>query len=842
MTVGLPPAVGSTTGDRRRTARRTGMLASAAGLFLMAASLFASAPAVAQTQSGQQPNVTSSALGSGFAGTRKLDPNQKMLVTADQLEYDFQKETVSAVGTVQIYYDGSTLEANRVVLDRKANTLFAQGNVRLKDKDGKIVTADNLELTQDFKQGFIDSLRLDTPDKTHFAATRADRTDGNVTVFQNGIYTACEPCKDDPSKPPLWQIKAKKIVHNEDEKMIYYQDAWVEFFGFPVAYFPYLSSPDPTVKRKTGFLIPEFFSSSQIGYGVGTPFFWNIAPDRDLTLTPAFTTKQGVLMQGEWRQRLINGAYTIRAAGILQQDKDAFTTTSNGVTDYLPGYRDNRGALQSTGAFALNKFWTFGWDGTLVSDRTFLQDYNLIGDGVTTKTSTVYLTGQGDRSFFDVRGLYFLGLSVTDNQDLQPIVGTLNYNKVFDKPLWGGESGIKVNLTSLTRQEADFIGTSALTSNTGATGIPTGSCALMNPNPEQCLLRGAPGDYTRLSAELYWKKAITDPMGQIWTPFVTARVDVASVDTGYLPYSYMYGATLPGQNPLQSGSDDLIRGMPAVGLDYKYPFISAESWGTQTIEPRAQLIIRPNETDIGKFPNEDAQSLVFDDTNLFEVNKYSGYDRVEGGSRVNLGVTYSAAINGAGLVTAMVGQSYNLFGRNSFAYGDMANTGLESGLETTASDYIAKFGYSPTKYLEFVTRFRFDNDNLSMQRFELQGRAELDRFNVAVTYGRYEAQPLLGYYDKREGIYTNASYKLNDNWAIRGAVRYDFAAGEFDYTLVGLSYIDDCFTLALNYVTDYTLNGPNAAPVNKVMFRIGLRTLGEGGFSTSFGSSSETNQ
>ncbi|MCG5236677.1 LPS-assembly protein LptD [Xanthobacter oligotrophicus] len=808
----------------------------------MAASLLATAPAVAQTQSGQQPNITSSALGSGFSGTRKLDPNQKMLVTADQLEYDYQKETVSAVGTVQIYYDGSTLEANRVVLDRKANTLFAQGNVRLKDKDGKIVTADNLELTQDFKQGFIDSLRLDTPDKTHFAATRADRTDGNVTVFQNGVYTACEPCKDDPSKPPLWQIKAKKIVHNEDEKMIYYQDAWVEFFGFPVAYFPYLSSPDPTVKRKTGFLIPEFFSSSQIGYGVGTPFFWNIAPDRDLTLTPAFTTKQGVLMQGEWRQRLMNGAYTIRAAGILQQDKDAFTTTSNGVTEYLPGYRDNRGAIQSTGAFALNKFWTFGWDGTLVSDRTFLQDYNLISDGVTTKTSTVYLTGQGDRSFFDVRGLYFLGLSVTDNQDIQPIVGTLNYNKVFDKPLWGGESGIKVNLTSLTRQEADFIGTSALTSNIGAVGIPTGSCALMNPNPEQCLLRGAPGDYTRLSAELYWKKAITDPMGQIWTPFVTARVDVASVDTGYLPYSYMYGATLPGQNPLQSGADDLIRGMPAVGLDYKYPFISAESWGTQTIEPRAQVIIRPNETDIGKFPNEDAQSLVFDDTNLFEVNKYSGYDRVEGGSRLNLGVTYTAAINGAGLVTAMVGQSYNLFGRNSFAYGDMANTGLESGLETTASDYIAKFGYSPTKYLEFVTRFRFDNDNLSMQRFELQGRAELDRFNVAVTYGRYEAQPLLGYYDKREGIYTNASYKLNDNWAIRGAVRYDFAAGEFDYTLVGLSYIDDCFTLALNYVTDYTLNGPNAAPVNKVMFRIGLRTLGEGGFSTSFGSSSETNQ
>lgn len=841
MTAGHLPAAGSIAKGRRGNARRAGGLASVAGLLLLAASLAGvglaatAQPAFAQAQQ-QGP------LGANVLDGRKLDPNQKMLVTADQLEYDYQRETVAAVGTVQIYYDGSVLEANRVVLDRRANSLRAQGNVRLRDRDGKLVTADTLELTQDFKQGFIDSLRLDTPDNTHFAATRADRTDGNLTVFQNGVYTACEPCKDDPSKPPLWQIKAKKIIHNEDEKMIYYQDAWVEFFGFPVAYFPYLSSPDPTVKRKTGFLMPEFFSSSQIGYAVGTPFFWNIAPDRDLTLTPAYTTQQGLLMQGEWRQRLINGSYTIRAAGIIQQDKDAFINVSNGVAEFLPGYRDNRGAVESSGAFAINKFWTFGWDATIASDRTFLRDYNLIPDSVTTKTSSVYLTGQGDRSYFDVRGLYFLGLSVTDDQDRLPIVGTLNYNKVFDKALWGGEAGLKVNLTSLTREQADFIGTSAVTSAIGAVGVPAGACTLLNPNPEQCLLRGAPGDYTRLSADLYWKKSVIDSFGQVWTPFVTARVDVASVNTDPLPFSYQYGPTFPGQNPLQSGSDDLIRGMPAVGLDYKYPFISAETWGTQTIEPRAQIIIRPNEGSIGEFPNEDAQSLVFDDTNLFEINKYSGYDRVEGGSRMNLGVTYTAAINGAGLFTAVVGQSYNLFGKNSFAYGDMANTGLESGLETAASDYIAKFGYSPTKNLELVTRFRFDNDNFSMQRFELQARAEIERVNVVLTYGRYEAQPLLGYYDKREGVFTNASYKLTDNWAVRGAIRYDIAAGEFDYTLVGLSYIDDCFTLALNYISDYTMNGPNAPPVNKVMFRIGLRTLGEGGFSTSFGSSSETPQ
>lgn len=871
MTVGTHPAGAMAEETRRGDARGTGTGLAAFGRAFVGGLAFtallaspltaplvaplapglAAAPAHAQTaaaagaQDPASPASQNRAPGANMLATRKLDPNQRMLVTADSMEYDYQRETIAAVGNVQIYYDGSTLEARRVVLDRRANTLVAVGDVRLRDRDGKVVHANHLQLTQDFREGFVDSLRLDTPDKTHFAATRADRTDGNVTVFQNGVYTACEPCKDDPSKPPLWQIKAKKIIHDENQKMIYYEDAWVEFFGLPIAYFPYMSAPDPTVKRKTGFLMPEFFSSSQIGTGVSLPFFWNIAPDRDLTLTPTYTSDQGFLMKGEWRQRMENGTYTIRAAGIAQQDKDAFLNIYNTpvgpLVEALPGYRDNRGSIETSGTFALNQFWNIGWDATLVSDRTFLRDYGLVGDTVTTRTSTAYLTGQGDRSYFDLRGLYFLGMSVTDDQNRIPVVGTMNYNRVWGNSFWGGETSVKVNLTSLSRDQADFVGTSALTSAIGAVGVPTGACTIANPDPTQCLLRGAAGDYTRLSGEVAWKRTVVDPLGQMWTPFASARVDVATRDTDPMPFNYMYGPRYWDQNPLSGGSEDLIRAMPAVGLDYRYPFVAVESWGTQTIEPRAQVILRPNEGEIGSFPNEDAQSLVFDDTNLFEVSKYSGWDRVEGGGRLNLGVSYSASIENAGLVTALVGQSYHLFGKNSFAYGDMANTGLESGLETAASDYIARFGYSPTKNLELVTRFRFDNDNFSMQRFELQGRAEIDRLGIAVTYGRYEAQPLLGYYDRREGIYTNASYKLTDNWAIRGAVRYNIAQSDFDYTLLGLSYIDECFTMALNYIQDYTLNGPSAPPATKVMLRIGLRTLGEGGFSTTL-SSSETTQ
>ncbi|TCT05089.1 LPS-assembly protein LptD [Aquabacter spiritensis] len=832
MTVGLAPAEGRMAMAWSRAGRATGGLFLCALLLALATLLGDVTPAAAQALPGIPQNLSA-----------PQDPNKKMLVTADELVYDYEKNTVGASGNVQLYYDGASLEARRVTYDRNRNLVTAEGNVRLKQKDGTIVNAENLQLSDDFKEGFISSLRIDTTEKTHFAATRADRVEGNITVLQNGVYTACEPCKEHPERPVLWQVKAARIIHNQNEQMIYYKDATLEFFGLPIAYFPYFSSPDPTVKRKTGFLAPIFANSSQLGFGFGVPFFWNIAPDRDLTLSPVYYTQQGLLMQGEWRQRLMNGSYDIRAAGIIQNDKEEFAG--------LPGYRDNRGVVQSKGEFVLSEQWKWGWDGTLASDRTFINDYSLgnyvDGLGLLTTVPTevisqIYLTGQGDRSFFDLRGLYFLGLSVTDNQEQIPIVGTFNYNYIFGNPLWGGEAGVKVNFNAVSRNEADFVGTSAANSfPSGGIGIAPGACAITNPNPTQCLLRGAPGEYQRLSAELYWKKSITDQAGQIWTPFASARVDVAHSNISALPTNYTGGFTLPGQNPLQAGQEDLIRAMPVIGLDYRYPFISVQSWGTQTIEPRAQLVIRPNETGIGRLPNEDAQSLVFDDTTLFEVDKYSGYDRVEGGGRLNVGITYTAALNNAGLVTAVIGQSYHLFGLNSFSEGDMANTGLESGLETNVSDYVARFSYSPTNNLEFVSRFRFDEQNFSLQRFELEGRAAYDRISVAAVYGLYSPQPLLGYYEEREGIYTTASYRLTNEWSVAGGLRYNIAQSGFDMTTVGVTYADDCFTMALSYVSNYSLNGPyQTEPNSTVLLTIGLRTLGQTALSTSLGSSGTT--
>ena len=168
----------------------------------------------------------------------KAGKDGQMLVQATEMNYDYNNNRISAVGSVQIYWNNSTLEADKVTYDQKTKRLHAEGNVRLTDADGKITYANELDLSDDYRDGFVDSLRLDTADSTRMAATRADRTNGDITIFQNGVYTACAACKDNPRKPPLWQVKAARIIHNQTEKMLYFESASLEFFGQPIAYLP----------------------------------------------------------------------------------------------------------------------------------------------------------------------------------------------------------------------------------------------------------------------------------------------------------------------------------------------------------------------------------------------------------------------------------------------------------------------------------------------------------------------------------------------------------------------------------------------------------------------------
>jgi LPS-assembly protein len=413
----------------------------------------------------------------------------RLVVEAKEVVYDNDKERVEARGDVQLYYDGRVLEADRVIYDRKTKRVYAEGNARLKEPNGQVLYSDRFELTDDFKDGFIDSLRVVAPDNQRISAARGERTDGETTVFEKGTFTACLPCKDNPERPPLWQVKAARIISKNSEQMIYYEDASIEFFGLPLAYIPFFSAPDPTVTRKSGILTPRYIRKASLGYGVQIPIYFAPAPHYDLLWTVTPLTKQGVLNQAEWRHRLETGVYNVRMAGIWQADPKAFLAGPFGpnrpvfgpasfsgatatapagsamsLTNYPADLRQFRGSIETTGKFLINDKWTVGWDVAMQTDRYFFSNYRVKSESITTNyfresISNVYLQGKTDRAFFDLNSYYFQTLASFDLQKQLPIVHpVLDYNRRFQPEGIGGELSLDLNAVSLSREAADYVG------------------------------------------------------------------------------------------------------------------------------------------------------------------------------------------------------------------------------------------------------------------------------------------------------------------------------------------------------------------------------------------------
>jgi len=819
------------------------------------------------------------ATASPAARAQQLAP-ARMAVEARELVYDEKKNTVAAKGDVQIYYKGRLLQADQVTYDRNTGRVLAEGHVRETERSGVITRAERLETTDDFKDGFIESLQTDTPDNTHFSAPRAERSGGETTVFDLGTYTACDACKDDPTKPRDWVLRAKRIIHEASEKTIYYEDVTLEFLDIPVAYAPFWSSPDASNKRKTGFLAPSLPYSNQLGFGFGAPFFWAIAPDADLTITPTYFTKQGPYLAGEFRQRFENGVFNIRAEGAHADDPGAFAPAPLGAGD-----RVWRGSLHGDAEIAFNDYWRFGWNITALSDRYFIQDYRLPNDFLQNyyfreQSSTVYLTGQGARSYFDLRGYYFQGLSPNDVQSQLPIAHpVLDYNRAFDvdpaKTFGvGGQIDIDANVTSSSAQTANYesIQPRTLDSIYGLYNV----CQIYAPAPNRaqsdCLLRYVGGDYEAGTVMGSWKRKFIDPLGGVFEPFAFTRLfgSYLNYDTsGVAPIYNSFYQPIPNaaQGAFVNGADNAFRGQatPGGGAEWRYPILARGPIGDLLVEPIAQVVARPNQSSIPSLVNIDAQSLVFDDTTLFAWSKFSGYDRFETGTRLNYGgqATFTAQ-NGA-YVNGLVGQSRQIVGANGYATPDAANVGLSSGLNTRASDIVGRLAVTPFSWATFVAKGRFDPVSLNARRIDLFTSLKLlPATTFELHYANYEAQPEIGFDKRRQGLAMSGRYDLTSNYYVAGAVTFDMSRYLYNSltadpltttvltgsTLVGTApvfsvatlgfgggYHDDCTTFTINYSSRYQPQSSGQPARNQtILLSLQLRTLGELKTSVSLGS------
>ena len=332
----------------------------------------------------------------------QTNPDAQLLLKADQLVYDNDNEVVIAKGNVQLDYDGYNVVAQQVSYNQKTRRVKAFGNVEILEPSGNRIYADEIDLTDDFGEGFVNALRVETPENTRFAAESAERFADQKTVFHHGVYTACEPCREKPDRAPIWQVKAQKVILDGVEKTVTYRNATFEFFGLPIAYLPYFSHADASVKRKTGFLTPTIGYSDEKGAWYRQPYFIATGDSHDLTLTATGFSQQGVLGEAEWRHQTENGLYSLKIAGIDQLDRNRFTVNTSDSN------AETRGMIGTKGEFTINPRWTFGWNVLVQSDNNFSRTYGIKEFQTADITNEIYLRGLHNKSYFDLSAKQYL--------------------------------------------------------------------------------------------------------------------------------------------------------------------------------------------------------------------------------------------------------------------------------------------------------------------------------------------------------------------------------------------------------------------------------------------------
>ncbi|RVG13455.1 LPS-assembly protein LptD [Sinorhizobium meliloti] len=764
-------------GNRKRMKLTNAALLAGVALHMLAIGM--NAPAKAQDAAARiddlQPNIPADA---------------KLLLTANELVYNRDTEKVTVRGNVQIEYGGYKMVARQVDYDQKSGRILATGDIQLIEPGGNIVYADRMDVTDDFGNGFVQALRIETTDLTRLAAETGERRNGEEFILNKAVYTACTPCNTKPEHRSLWHIKAQRIIQNGRTRTIRLEHAYFELFGKPIAYIPVMEIPDHTVKRKSGVLFPQFRYTQKLGAGVGVPYYWAISPHMDATITGTGLTRQGFLLEGEFRQQFHNGLHTLNVAGISQLDREQFTP---GTVDAL---ETNRGMIASRGKFEINPRWSFGWNVLVQSDNNFAKTYDLSTFDGTTYVNQAYLTGLGKRNYFDLRAFYF-DIQDADpdsiDENKQPVAQVLDYSYTAPEPILGGELNADFNLTNIKRNRLDRV---------NVLGVER--------------FRGLEGTSHRLTGELEWKRTFIAPGGLVLTPLLAARGDALGMNVDD-PVGYTGNFT---------SSDAETRRMLTAGLEARYPILFAGETSTHVLEPIGQLYARPDEQYAGGLPNEDAQSFVFDATNLFDRDKFSGYDRIEGGTRANIGLRYTGSFDSGYGLRAIAGQSFQLGGLNSFATDDLVKAGADSGLETDSSDYVAMLGIDAPSGLMASLSGRLDESDFSLRRADATvGYLGLN-WQAALTYTRIEAQPTYGSPFDQDEIQTAAAYRFHEYWSVFGAVTYDIDAGVVSRNGLGITYDDQDTLFSIVYKQERDTDSSLANDWS-IGARISFRTLGD---------------
>jgi LPS-assembly protein len=479
-------------------------------------------------------------------------------------------------------------------------------------------------------------------------------------------------------------------------------------------------------------------------------------------------------MQAEWRHRLAKGRYYVDGAGVYQLDKD----------EPPPGDTRWRGSVRSEGLFDINERWQWGWDGTAVSDKSFMRRYDI--DNRDHIDNRLFLTGIHDRNYFSAEALQFQTLLVDEDNDQLPyVLPYVRHSYTFADPVLGGELGLDTSIYSLSRDE-------------NLSPFPT-----VNQGTEQ----------SRFTTDVHWRRQFATDAGQLITPFANFRTDLYLTDN--LPDPLVPGGV--------RDAETTTRFLPLGGIDARWPFIASSDFGQHIVSPVAQIIASDNETDENRVGNEDAITLNFDSSSLFLSDRFTGLDRYEGGVRTNLGVQYTYLAPSGGFLRISAGESFHLAGENSFVAG--------SGLEGSSSDLVAAVAFQPNDNFRLSYQARIEEDLSDVNVQEIGASLTFDRISGSLSYADLDAEPAYGRPAHQEQLWGDAVYNFSGAWSVFGGFRYDLVDDRFLRYSVGVGYFCDCLNFKVAYVEENVGDG-DSKPGSTIKLSLELKTLGTGRVST----------
>jgi LPS-assembly protein len=702
-------------------------------------------------------------------------PDDQVQFTATNLEYDSKEDIVTATGDVRMYRSGDRLRADTVVWNRKTGKVHASGNIAVVNPGGDTAYGDSIELTDALKDGVVDNMLLVLEKGGRLAARKGTRSLDEVVVLEDAAYTPCAVTdSSNCPKEPSWKITAVRVLYRPDRERIYYTGARINLFGLPTLPLPAFSNPVGG-GNNSGLLTPDFRYGRVNGFEFAQPYHFALAPNRGLTITPRFFTAVLPMLKAEYQELNTLGAYTITGyATASPRSVDLLTPTPPGTPDSFRGY------LDGVGRFQLSPNWSLSGSLRLTTDRTFLRRYDISRDDRLRTTASLQRIDTD--SYFAITGWYVQTLRVADRQGLQPIaLPEIDYRHRFTDSLLGGTFELQANSLAISR--------------------PAGQ------------------DTQRAFASARWDLRKLTPWGQEVTFTAFGRGDV-----------YNAKDTLATTVASYRGNEGIsARAIGAFAIDVKWPFIGTFLGGTQRLTPRFQVVASPQTTNLA-VPNEDARAVDLEDSNLFALNRFPGYDRFEDSTRFTYGVDWAADLPGFSISTN-VGQSYRLNNRETlFPDG--------TGLSGRVSDIV---GRTEIRYHDFVSithRYRLDKSNLAIRRNEVDASVGSRSTYILVGYLRLNRNidPTLEDLRDREEVRLGARVQVTKFWSVFGSTVIDLTdrnedplslANGFDPVRhrLGFQYEDDCLRLGVTWKRDYQDTG-DARAGNSFLLTLAFKNLG----------------